>query len=125
MGCLLIIGTSSLASLHEAYETVAICSPKEQSEFSRIRIMDSTSSTRAVLELHKPAEPGQEQQFPEQIEGWKDDSVRDPIVWQYEFKGYELLISLERRDDGLYAASLVKLTADGERSTEKFLCRMK
>lgn len=121
---LMLSGTISMAAFHEAYDTVAICKPKDQVEWSRFRVIDSTSSNRAVLELHKTEVPGQEQQMPVQIEGWKDNSVRDPIVWQYEFKGYELFISLERREDGLYAATLTHLSNNGERKTKHWFCEM-
>jgi hypothetical protein len=123
--CIYFFGAPAFASFHEAYKTVGFCRPTAASGFKHIRVMDSTSSDRAVLEFLRNVEPGEEAQRPEQIEGWKIISIRDRVFWEYEVKGYELIISLDGHCHGLCPAVLIVTPSIGDQTSEEFLCRLK
>ena len=124
LSALSLISLSAQAGLHEAFETVAVCVSSDPAKGDGIKVMDSTSSVRAVLELTRASEPGAEPSEVQHIYGVKDDTVRDPIVYRYEFDGYELLISLERHEDGHYPASLTVNSPKGDRNAESFDCNL-
>jgi hypothetical protein len=121
---LVVFAQVSHASLHEAYETVATCQTKDPANTTQLKVLESTSSVRAILELTRPGQPGQEPVEMQYLQGVKDDSVRDPIVFQYEFDGYELMIWLERQDDGTYPAKLLWTSPSSEGKEESFSCRL-
>ena len=101
---------------------VATCANKD--ETSHMVVKESTSSERAVVELQRKAVPDQQSEEYVYLQGVKDDSVRDPIVFQYDFDGYELMIWLERQDDGTYPAKLLSTSPSSERQEESFSCRL-
>ena len=109
---------------HESFETMALCVSRDHADGRSLKVMESTSSVRAILEIEKVPGPNQKPAEVERFYGVKDDSVRDPIVFQYEFDSYELMISLERRDDGSYPASLTTISPDGDRKDESFFCKL-
>ena len=110
----------------ETFTTFATCSNQSYFGGYNAEIRESDSSSKAILVIERFAGPdGDGVQFEKQmIAGIKLDDVRDPIVLEYSFRNFDLLMSTERREDGTYAGELKILEQDGSTTVEELSCRI-
>lgn len=110
----------------ETYETFAMCSSDIRKGGYKVEIRESTSSSNVLMIVEGFAgEYGDGYEFgPRRYFGAKADDVRDPIVLEYSFVLYDVLISTERSEDGTYPAELRIGKDNGETIAEAMTCKI-